>query len=171
MQDNMTGIMVFAPQFKTGNKTFIKAGFIDGLSTSWDAQVDGAYFNISETNVSVVTSNNSVRQMSAWTNNILSSGQFYTAIIKTYKNTTGRQVNFYMLNDSGSQIFQANLTTNIPLNELSRETRFGFCAYTKGGTTAQGVALLDFIMLDNPYQLRRGGGAIPNYIRTLPVTI
>jgi hypothetical protein len=118
----------------------LRFGFHDS-TTSADA-VDGAYFEVpaGSLNISGKTASNSTRS---------TTGTAYTLTVNTWYrarlvvNSNASQVDFYLYNDSGTQLWTNNLTTNIPTG-AGRQTGAGLIA-TNSGTTATLLAYWDWM--------------------------
>ncbi|NTV55072.1 MAG: hypothetical protein HGA16_01060, partial [Candidatus Moranbacteria bacterium] len=120
--------------------TTTRIGFLDTVNSN-DA-VDGAYVEIAATGVMTAkTSSNSTRTSNA-TTYTLSTGTWYR--LKIVVNSTATGVDYYLYNDSGTQLWTANNTTNIPTGS-GRECGAGIVS-TESSTGAAAVRVyLDYM--------------------------
>jgi hypothetical protein len=134
--------VVFQPKVASNTNTTIRMGFLDTTSSS-DA-VDGAYFELPAGSLDIVgkTSNNSTRTTSSAIAT-LTVNTWYRCRIEVNSNAT--QVNFYVYNDSGTQLGTQSITTNIP-TATGRETGAGVIAINSG-TTATLLAYFDWMVV------------------------
>lgn len=126
----------------------IRVGFHD--STDHSDAVDGAYFEIASTGVTIgKTSNNSVRSSTA-TIATLTTGVWYHA--RVVVNNDATEVLYYLYDDSGTLLGSSSLSTNIP---TSRAFGAAFNATDSAGGT-KNLAVLDFIGFKMNRKLVRG---------------
>jgi hypothetical protein len=132
--------VIFQPRVSGNANTTIRMGFLDTTSST-DA-TDGAYFELPAGSLDIVgkTANNGTRTTSSAIAT-LTVNTWYRARLEVNSNAT--QVNFYVFNDSGTQLGSQSITTNIP-TAVGRETGAGVIA-TNSGTTATLLAYFDWM--------------------------
>ena len=125
-------------QVLTTANTTVRFGFGDTQSIT--APVDGAWINIAGTTLDGRTSSNSVSSTTG-TNYTIAATTWYRA--KVAVNSTATQVDFYLYNEAGTQLWTASLTTNIP-TAAGREVG-NFYIATNSGISAVDLLLVDYI--------------------------
>jgi hypothetical protein len=147
----LAGGETYEAVFKLGTltTTTTRLGFLD-TATSSDA-VDGAYIEIAATGVATAkTSNNSSRTSNA-TTYTLSTGVWYRAKIVVNSSSS---VDFYIYNDSGTQLLGVNNSANIP-TATGRETGAGIITTESSTGAAATRVLLDSMSLSYGRALTR----------------
>jgi hypothetical protein len=134
--------VIFQPRVSGNANTTIRMGFLDTISST-DA-TDGAYFELPAGSLDIVgkTANNGTRTTSSAIAT-LTVNTWYRARLEVNSNAT--QVNFYVFNDSGTQLGTQSITTNIP-TASGRNTGAGVIA-TNSGTTAVELVYFDWIVV------------------------
>jgi len=132
--------VIFQPLVANNTNTTIRMGFLD--ATTYVDAVDGAYFELSPGSLAIKgkTASNSIRSTTA-TSYTLTVSTWYRARLEVNSNAT--QVNFYVYDDSGTQLWTDSLTTNIP-TALGRNTGAGVIA-TNSGITATALVYFDYM--------------------------
>jgi len=125
----------------TNAGTTIRMGFHD--ATTITAPVDGVWINIAGTTLNGKTASNSTSSTTA-TNYPLVAGTFYSVKIEVNSNATQvTQVNYYLYDSSGTQLWYNNITANIP-TATGRETGHGIIA-TNSGIVAVSLVDIDYV--------------------------
>jgi hypothetical protein len=132
--------VIFQPRVASNTNTTIRMGLLD--ATTYADAVDGAYFELPAGSLAIVgkTSSNSTRSTTG-TSYTLTVNTWYRARLEVNSNAT--QVNFYVYDTNGTQLWTNNLTTNIP-TASGRNTGAGVIA-TNAGTTATLLAYFDYM--------------------------
>ena len=132
--------VIFQPSVASNTNTTIRMGFLD--ATTYADAVDGAYFELPAGSLAIVgkTASNSTRSTTG-TSYTLTVSTWYRARLEV--NSSATQVNFYVYDSNGTQLWTNNLTTNIPTGS-GRNTGAGVIA-TNSGTTATLLAYFDYM--------------------------
>ena len=132
--------IIFQHKVASGTNTTIRMGFTDTTNSS-DA-TDGVYVEIPAGSLGLVgkTANNGTRSTTS-SSYTISINTWYRA--KIVINSDATRADFYLYNDSGTQLWTDYLTTNIPTGS-GRETGAGLVA-TNSGTTATLLAYFDWM--------------------------
>jgi hypothetical protein len=119
--------------------TTTRVGFHD-TATSSDA-VDGAYIEISTAGVATGKTSNNSNRTSTGTTYTMSTGTWYR--IKIVVNSNATQVDFFIYDDSGTQLWTNNNTANIPTSS-GRECGAGVVS-TNVGVVATDILHVDYL--------------------------
>jgi hypothetical protein len=132
--------VIFSPQVSGNTSTTLRMGFHD--TTTYSAPVDGAYFEMAAGSMNIYgkTASNSTYSTTG-TSYALTVGSWYRALVVLNSNAT--QVNFYLYDESGNQLWTDSLTTNIP-TASGRNTGAGVIT-TNSGTTATVLTYFDYM--------------------------
>jgi hypothetical protein len=132
--------VIFSPQVSSNTNTTLRMGFHDSSTSS--APVDGVYFEMAAGSMNIYgkTASNSTYSTTG-TSYTLTVSSWYRALVVLNSNAT--QVNFYLYNESGNQLWTDSLTTNIP-TASGRNTGAGVIT-TNSGTTATVLTYFDYM--------------------------
>lgn len=130
----------------TGNITILFIGFIDSTTAAYP--VDGVFFAIINDTLNGRVRNNNAETNTS-TNFTILTNFYYMGIIQIINNTLAT---FLLYNSTNTTITNTNLVwnntiiANIPTT-TGRETGAGFNIYKSGGTTAQTLLTMDYMVL------------------------
>ena len=128
--------------------TRVRLGFQD--STTVTLPTDGVVLRITGDIIEGVTYNNTITSTTTTSYTIVANTWYRGKIVV---NANATQVNFYLYNEAGTQLWTNNLTTNIP-TATGRETGHGIIVYTIG-EAAQEIFNLDYMNIYNSKLLVR----------------